>query len=214
MLHASIRIVTSSSELQPIHMRTTFRADIGSRDCVTEPGQSPNRGAARNFSILARSLYTAVALATLSWVAPCQEMPRIEPTQPDPRTDSERSDTQQGRRTFSLIPNYRTFPSLENHFVSIISFLPGPDSDRSGAGFRRKEGRGFDGKWGTVPTPAGHPMNECPLAKQIRASLAQTCARAELLFARSRRRRFWSRTCCWWRFRSTAAGCCSRYRRQ
>ena len=39
-------------------------------------------------------------------------------------------------------------------------------------------------------------------------------SKAELLFARSRRRCFWSRTCCCWRLRSTAAGCCSRYRRQ
>ena len=39
-------------------------------------------------------------------------------------------------------------------------------------------------------------------------------SKAELLLARSRRRCFWSRTCCCWRLRSTAAGCCSRYRHQ
>ena len=67
------------------------------------------------FPVCARSLCTAVAVATLDWVASCQEIPATEPAQPGSHTDSQRSDTQQGRHILGLIPNYRTAPTLQNY---------------------------------------------------------------------------------------------------
>lgn len=63
----------------------------------------------------ARSLCIAVAVATVTGVASCQEIPATEPAQPDSHTDSQRSDTQQGRHILGLIPNYRTAPTLQNY---------------------------------------------------------------------------------------------------
>ena len=100
-------------------MSTTakFRSDEPSYELLTKPTQTPGRGTSKIFSIRARSLYTALAFATLTWVAPCQEIPGIEPTQPGPHIDAERNDTSEheSRHIFGLIPNYRTFPSLQNY---------------------------------------------------------------------------------------------------
>ena len=70
-----------------------FRTDVPSYEVLTEPSQTSDRGASRSVSIRARSLYTALAFATLTWVAPCQEISGIEPTQPGPDLNAERSDT-------------------------------------------------------------------------------------------------------------------------
>jgi hypothetical protein len=58
-----------------------------------------------------------MAFATLTWVAPCQEILGTEPPQPGPHIDAERIDTSenQSRHILGLIPNYRTFPSLQNY---------------------------------------------------------------------------------------------------
>ena len=100
-------------------MSTTakFRTNMPSYELLTKPTQTPGRGAARRFSIRARSLYTVLALVTLTWVAPCQEISGIEPTRPDPHINAERSDSSehQSRHILGLIPNYRTFPSLQSY---------------------------------------------------------------------------------------------------
>jgi hypothetical protein len=44
-------------------------------------------------------------MAALAWAAPCQEVSRTEPAQPE----------QQNRHILGLIPNYRTYPSLQNY---------------------------------------------------------------------------------------------------
>ena len=94
-----------------------FRTDVPSYEVLTKPTQTPHRGTSKIFSIGARSLYTALALATLAWAAPCQEISGTEPTQPDPHVSAEGSETSehQSHHIFGIIPNYRTFPSLENY---------------------------------------------------------------------------------------------------
>jgi hypothetical protein len=50
-------------------------------------------------------------------MAPCQEIPGIEPAQPDPHMKSESSDASEHESShiLGIIPNYRTFPSLDNY---------------------------------------------------------------------------------------------------
>jgi len=90
-------------------MNTTakFRTDVPSYEVLTEPSQTPDRGASRSFAIRARSLYIALAFATLTWVAPCQEISGIEPTQPGPRINAEHSDTSEHQtRLNGVLPKY------------------------------------------------------------------------------------------------------------
>ena len=96
---------------------TKFKTDVPSYKSLTKPTQTPGRGTSKVFSIRARSLYTALAFATLTWVAPCQEVSGTEPKQPVPHIDAERSDTSenQSRHILGVIPNYRTFPSLQDY---------------------------------------------------------------------------------------------------
>ena len=76
-----------------------------------------SRGAFKTSSKRARYLYTVLALAILTGVAPCQEISGSEPTEPDSHSNAVRSDTsdQQSRHILGIIPNYRTFPSLVDY---------------------------------------------------------------------------------------------------
>ena len=94
-----------------------FRTDVPSYEFMTKPIQTPGRETSKIFSMRARSLYTALAFATLAWAAPCQEISGTEPTQPDPHVSAEGSEISehQSAHIFGIIPNYRTFPSLQNY---------------------------------------------------------------------------------------------------
>ena len=97
----------SSSELHRMNTTAKFRTDVPSYEVLTEPSQTPDRGASRSFAIRARSLYIALAFATLTWVAPCQEISGIEPTQPGPRINAEHSDTSEHQtRLNGVLPKY------------------------------------------------------------------------------------------------------------
>jgi len=69
------------------------------------------------FSRCARIIYAALALAALAWVAPCQEISTTEPKGPDPDTNAEAHDNSghESRHILGIIPNYRTFPSLQDY---------------------------------------------------------------------------------------------------
>jgi hypothetical protein len=65
----------------------------------------------------ARNLFAALACAAVAWVAPCQEITAIQPALPDLQRNPEPSDTSENesRHILGIIPNYRTFPSLQNY---------------------------------------------------------------------------------------------------
>src|SRR5271169_4976136 len=86
-------MVISSSDLERMNRTAKFKTDVPSYESLTKPTQTPSRGTSKIFSIRARSLYTALAFATLTWVAPCQEVSGTEPTQPVPHIDTQRNDT-------------------------------------------------------------------------------------------------------------------------
>jgi hypothetical protein len=94
-----------------------FKTDVPSYELSTKPIQTRARRTSKILSICARNLCIALAFATLTWVAPCQEIPGTEPKQPVPHIDAERSDTSenQSRHILGVIPNYRTFPSLQDY---------------------------------------------------------------------------------------------------
>ena len=109
--------MTSSSELERMNTAIKFRIDLPSYELVTNPAQTPGRAISKIFSKCARNLYAALAFAALACVAPCQEISRIEPAQADPHTKPESSDSSEheSRHILGIIPNYRTFPSLDNY---------------------------------------------------------------------------------------------------
>src|ERR1017187_9395384 len=109
--------MTSSSELERMNTAIKFRIDLPSYELVTNPAQTPGRAISKIFSKCARNLYVALAFAALACVAPCQEISRIEPTQADPHTKPESSDSSEheSRHILGIIPNYRPFPSLYNY---------------------------------------------------------------------------------------------------
>jgi hypothetical protein len=99
-------------------MDTAATLGIGASNhrCLIGPGLPAPR-ASKIFSRCARNLFTALAFAALARVAPCQELAGIDPTQPDPHLNGGPSDTseQESSHILGIIPNYRTFPSLEDY---------------------------------------------------------------------------------------------------
>ena len=91
--------------------------EVPSYELLTNPAQTRGRAMSKVFSKCARNLYAALAFAALAWVAPCQEISRIEPTQADQhmRPESTDSSEHESRHILDIIPNYRTFPSLYNY---------------------------------------------------------------------------------------------------
>ncbi len=69
--------------------------------------QAPRGARSGIFSTGARRLFAALAFAALACVAPCQDV----------HTNAGRNDTseRESRRILGVIPNYRTFPSLQNY---------------------------------------------------------------------------------------------------
>jgi len=90
--------------------------NVSSRVSFTSPARFLS-AIFRIFCVCARNLCATIAFAAFAWVAPCQEISSIEPTQIDPHINSERSDTSEheSRHILGIIPNYRTFPSLQNY---------------------------------------------------------------------------------------------------
>ena len=109
--------VTSSSELERMNTAVKSRVEISSYELPTNPAQPARRATSKILSRCARNLYTALAFAALAWVAPCQEIPGIEPAQADQRMKPESSDASnpESSHILGIIPNYRTFPSLNNY---------------------------------------------------------------------------------------------------
>jgi hypothetical protein len=60
---------------------------------------------------------TGVAFALFASLAPCQQTPLVDPSQPDVPQTVENHDTPAGesKRIFGIIPNYRTTPTLQNY---------------------------------------------------------------------------------------------------
>ena len=95
----------------------TFRTGAARCEPLTKSTQTLSPGTSRSFPIRARLLYTALACATLTSIAPCQEIPGIDPAQPGSPVDAGRSGASENesRHILGLIPNYRTSPSLQNY---------------------------------------------------------------------------------------------------
>ncbi len=64
-----------------------------------------------------RNFSAAFTVSVVTWVAPCQEFPAVQPTHADVQTSVEGSDAskQESRHILGIIPNYRTYPSLLNY---------------------------------------------------------------------------------------------------
>jgi len=90
--------------------------NVSSRVSFTSPARFLS-AIFRIFCVCARNLCATIAFAAFAWVAPCQEISSIEPTADRPHINSERSDTSEheSRHILGIIPNYRTFPSLQNY---------------------------------------------------------------------------------------------------
>ena len=100
-----------------MNIAVNFKIDVPSYELLTSPGQPPDRATSKIFSKCARNLCATVAFAALASVALCQEIPRIEPAQADPHMKPESSDASEHESShiLGIIPNYRTFPSLNNY---------------------------------------------------------------------------------------------------
>ena len=106
-----------SGELKRMNMTMKFRIDIPSYELLIERTQAS--GLSR-FTILSRCvgiLYAASVFAGLACVAPCQEIPRLEPAQADSHMKPEHSDgaDHESRRILGIIPNYRTAPNFDKY---------------------------------------------------------------------------------------------------
>ena len=117
MLIAENRFVISSSELKPMRTAAKFTTASPCYELLTEPTQTPSRGTSKILAMRARHLYMALAFATITWAAPCQEISGTEPAHADSHGSAESRETseQQSSHILGFIPNYRTFPSLQNY---------------------------------------------------------------------------------------------------
>ena len=113
---AEIGVITSSG-LEPMNTAINPRIEVPRYELLTNPAQTRGRATSTILSKCARNLYAALVFAALASVAPCQEISRIKPAQPDPHITSESSDAaeHESSHILGIIPNYRTFPSLNNY---------------------------------------------------------------------------------------------------
>jgi hypothetical protein len=109
--------VISSSKAERMHTISRFSIDDSGAESLTNPAQPRVPAISTIFLRYARNLCAAFAFAAVAWVAPCQEISSAGPTQTDPHINSERSDTpeHESRHILGIIPNYRTFPTLQNY---------------------------------------------------------------------------------------------------
>ena len=100
-----------------MHTTAKFRIDVPRHEFLTNPDRPSVPTTSKTLLKCARNLYAALAFAALTGVAPCQEMSVIEPTQPDHHISAQLNDTSEheSHRILGIIPNYRTFPSLDNY---------------------------------------------------------------------------------------------------
>ncbi len=94
-----------------------FRIDLPIHELSTNPAQTPGRAISKIFLKCVRNLYAVLAIAAVACVAPCQEISPIEPAQADSHMKPESSDASEHESShiLGIIPNYRTFPSLDNY---------------------------------------------------------------------------------------------------
>jgi hypothetical protein len=113
---AEIDVITSS-ELERTNTAIKSGIEVPSYELLTNSAQTRGLAISKIFSKCARNLCAALAFAALACVAPCQEISRTEPAQPDPHMKSESSDASEHESShiLGIIPNYRTFPSLNNY---------------------------------------------------------------------------------------------------
>ena len=94
-----------------------FSIDVSSRESFRSPSELPVAEIFRIFLRCARSLSVALTFAALAWPALCQEISGTELAQPDPQLNIARTDPPEhaSHHILGIIPNYRTFASLENY---------------------------------------------------------------------------------------------------